>query len=265
MKESFSDYYSRIRDSGVYSRISPLRGRGYYLYCNNNHRFLDMYLEGGAYLSGRRSGKSQLVFKNSLEKGLTGGLQVRHLEGRFAVSVKRFLGCFMGVDFGSWNVEAFSPQELTPDLPLYRPWLEYKNWDFSRAFAIINPFPWSEAPVPVIFPQGCQTGGAGRKVSPPFLAASARAFDDLTAVVKQIRTEDFARFDKEIPVKVFERKGPYLFYSADFDENPREIFLKALDFNLLLSPCKELPSFIPPEVTGSEFIKFCRHLKESGF
>lgn len=265
MKESYSVYFSRIRDGKVYSKISPLRGRGYYLYCNNNRRFLDMYLEGGTYLSGRRSGKAQLVFKNSLEKGLTGGLQVQHLEGRFSVSVKRFLNSSTGMDFGSWEVKALFPQELNSDLPLFRPWLEYNTGDFSLGFVIPNPFPWAEAPMVAIFPQGYQTGFSGRKVSPPFLAASARAFDDLTAEFKKIIPESFARFDKEIPRKVFERKGPYLFYSTDFTGNPSDLFLKALDFNLLLSPCNELPSFIPPEVTGSEFIKFCRYIKEVGF
>lgn len=265
MKESFSVYFSRIRDGSVYGRISPLRGRGYYLYCNNNRRFLDMYLDGGTYLSGRRGGKSQLVFKNSLEKGLTGGLQVQHLEGRFSVSVKRFLNCFTGMDFGSWNVEALFPQELNHDLPLIRPWLDYNPGDFPRAFVIPNPFPWAEAPVPVVFAGDLKGKFSPGRVSPPFLAASARAFDDLTTVFKKILPENFGRFDVEIPKKVFERKGPYLFYSHDFTGNPMEIFFKALDFNLLLSPYKELPSFIPPEVTGSEFIKLCRYLKESGF
>lgn len=219
-----------------------------------------MYLEGCTYLSGRR-GKSQLVFKNTLEKGLTGGLQVLYLEGRFSSAVKRFLKSFTGEDFSAWNVEAFSPYDVDGSLPLIRPWLVDCKQKFPSVFVLPNPFPWCEAPVPVV---SASLSGEDvkpyRRISPAFLAASARAFDDLIQIEKIYREADFARFDDIIPGGIFERKGPYLYYSDEYKGDIRELSSKALDFNLLISDSKNIPLFIPPVERCTEFVKFCRYL-----
>lgn len=48
------------------------RARGYYLYTEKNIRLLDLWLDGGKAILGRRSGQAHLMCKQFLDRGLTG-------------------------------------------------------------------------------------------------------------------------------------------------------------------------------------------------
>lgn len=62
------DLYAEIR--ARYGNVR--RARGYYLYTEKNIRILDLWLDGGAALLGRRAGQSNASFKHFLDRGLTG-------------------------------------------------------------------------------------------------------------------------------------------------------------------------------------------------
>ena len=67
------DIYAEIRTR--YGNVR--RARGYYLYTEKNVRLLDLWLDGGKAILGRRAGQANLVYKQFLDKGLTGFLPTK--------------------------------------------------------------------------------------------------------------------------------------------------------------------------------------------
>ena len=67
------DIYTEIRKR--YGNVR--RARGYYLYTEKNVRLLDLWLDGGTAILGRRTGQANLVCKQFLDKGLTGFLPTK--------------------------------------------------------------------------------------------------------------------------------------------------------------------------------------------
>jgi len=67
------DIYTEIRTR--YGNVR--RARGYYLYTEKNIRLLDLWLDGGKAILGRRTGQANLVCKQFLDKGLTGFLPTK--------------------------------------------------------------------------------------------------------------------------------------------------------------------------------------------
>ena len=67
------DIYTEIRKR--YGNVR--RARGYYLYTEKNVRLLDLWLDGGKAILGRRAGQANLVCKQFLDKGLTGFLPTK--------------------------------------------------------------------------------------------------------------------------------------------------------------------------------------------
>ena len=67
------DIYTEIRKR--YGNVR--RARGYYLYTEKNVRLLDLWLDGGKAILGRRTGQANLVCKQFLDKGLTGFLPTK--------------------------------------------------------------------------------------------------------------------------------------------------------------------------------------------
>ena len=68
-----TDIYTEIRKR--YGNVR--RARGYYLYTEKNVRLLDLWLDGGKAILGRRAGQANLVCKQFLDKGLTGFLPTK--------------------------------------------------------------------------------------------------------------------------------------------------------------------------------------------
>ena len=67
------DIYTEIRKR--YGNVR--RARGYYLYTEKNARLLDLWLDGGKAILGRRTGQANLVCKQFLDKGLIGFLPTK--------------------------------------------------------------------------------------------------------------------------------------------------------------------------------------------
>ena len=138
------------------------RARGYYLYSQNGDRYLDIGLGCGQFVLGRKQGKSQLCFKDTLEKGLTS-----YSDSVWLNRCKKAIVEF--INFGLANSEkkqTFSDYEFLPvlsqsifllnsflkeslakevflqndaeslcsfpfALPVWRPWLGFSNFDNS--------------------------------------------------------------------------------------------------------------------------------------
>ncbi len=64
------DYYEEIK--ARYGNVR--RAKSYYLYTEKNIRLLDLYLDAGMSLLGRRMNQSPLIFKQFIDKGLLGFL-----------------------------------------------------------------------------------------------------------------------------------------------------------------------------------------------
>lgn len=67
------DIYAEIRKR--YGNVR--RARGYYLYTEKNIRLLDLWLDGGKAVLGRRTGQSNLMCKQFFDRGLTGSLPTK--------------------------------------------------------------------------------------------------------------------------------------------------------------------------------------------
>ena len=105
------DIYAEIRKR--YGNVR--RARGYYLYTEKNVRLLDLWLDGGKAILGRRTGQANLVCKQFLDKGLTGFLPTKA-----DVQLQRAL------------------EALLPDYPVIR-WYETQDKAERLAGSVLRP------------------------------------------------------------------------------------------------------------------------------
>lgn len=140
------------------------RARGCWLYTEKNTRLLDMFLDGGAALLGRRGGKAKLVLKNALDRGLGGALP-SGAEKAFASAVRALFGTEGGVSWFRSKARAETACAAA-GFTLH----EWFPWGVGSADAVDPkavagsggavcfpvPFPWGAAPdfsgVAVFFP-----------------------------------------------------------------------------------------------------------------
>ena len=198
------DIYAEIRKR--YGNVR--RARGYYLYTEKNVRLLDLWLDGGKAILGRRTGQANLVCKQFLDKGLTGFLPTKA-----DVQLRRALEALLP-DYPAirWyetqdKAERIAGSVLQADqngtvqlLPVWRPFL-----DLAPASASQEPIADSIMLVTPAYPVPCGIIAAGSRFEeslppsdvlfPPLAYSLARAFFDLKHKMeefqlKEIKIED---------------------------------------------------------------------------
>ena len=184
------------------------RARGYYLYTEKNVRLLDLWLDGGKAILGRRTGQANLVCKQFLDKGLTGFLPTKA-----DVQLQRALEALLP-DYPviRWyetqdKAERLAGSVLRPDqngtvrsLSVWRPFL-----DIDPASDPQEPIGDSIMLVTPAYPVPCGIIAAGSRFEeclphsdvlfPPLAYSLARAFFDLKRKmeelqIKEIKIED---------------------------------------------------------------------------
>ncbi|UTC63223.1 hypothetical protein E4O05_04885 [Treponema sp. OMZ 787] len=277
------NFYDEIRSR--YGNIK--RARGFYLYTEKNIRLLDMYLDGGMSILGRRENQAPLVFKQSIDKGLNAFLPSsgdyrlkKALNSLFPEHPYFYL-------LSEWN-SALSFLEMRDNTTvsessigenIWKPFLpSSENLKSAKAFLVNPPFCTSIkiAVSKELFPiESCEISAAEKETL-------AKAFFDLIRIIK-LREQEKNLSDEELitsacgkkkkeqlvkNIKSYRRvaelcsdfwnmEGPYLF--SKLSEEKYEAFFKsALDSHILLSPYFTIPSILPKIRVYTELENFLK-------
>ena len=242
------------------------RARGCWLYTEKNVRLLDLFLDAGAAVLGRRAGRAKLALKNALDRGLCGGMPVR-LEQNLSRAACALTGTGKSaVWFPSQACAGNFCAEHGLHTAEWRPWLFAGDTrpagaacgpEHPPVTVLSAPFPWGGAPdfsgVVAVFPETAGILLPESSAPPCLLAAITRALVELRRALPLFRDEDFAALlpaNRDFP---WERKGAWLFPRGG--EIPQDryqsFFCRCLDRGFLISPDPAIPSVLPLPCTVS--------------
>ncbi|CEM61603.1 hypothetical protein DWQ65_04570 [Treponema phagedenis] len=259
------DYYNEI-----YTRFGTIRrARGFYLYTSKNIRLIDMYLDGGQSILGRRTGQKHLVFKQFLDRGLT-----CRLPTQAEINLKKAVNNFfplMQVRWYETQKKAISICESITAKPavIWKPFLPDKKIE-ENAFVLSLPFPADYGVV--VFSSELTDIPESDALFPPMLQTLARAFFDLAAETKKyieekqranLKTISFKK--KDTDKKTLDNLIPYFWEQKEvylFPKMPEsaytDFFQSALDAHILIAPEYHRPSILPRLNIYTELINFLK-------
>ncbi len=297
------DYYNEIKLR--YGNVR--RAKGFYIYTEKNVRLLDLYLDGGMSILGRRMNQSPLLMKQFIDKGLSCFLPTQadnnlkkvlnqlfpeHSEFRLYSSDFDCIQALNIIEHGkvdplSLDLNPDSLQnglvhEYTKKLQsnLWRPFLTENDSLFDKsAFFVQSPL-CSSFKI-LVFKVGlADKFPASALMSASEKVALARAFFDLAK--KQAfynKTKNFTdgeylravsskrqRLQAESSLNQYNKvkalasefwnfKSSYLFPKID-EDSYEDLFFKALDAHILISPDFSVPSFLPRLENYTELLNF---------
>ena len=277
------NFYDEIRNR--YGNVK--RAQGFYLYTEKNIRLLDMYLDGGMSILGRRENQAPLVFKQSIDKGLNAFLPSSG-DYRLKKALNSLFPEHPHFYFLSEWSKAFSFLEIEDnktDLDscimenTWKPFLpSSENLKKKKVFFVNPPFctsikiAVSKDVLPIL---SSEVSAAEKEVL-------SKAFFELIRIIK-LREQEKGLSDEELinsargkkkkqqlvkSIKSYRRvvelcsrfwnmEGPYLF--SKLNEEKYETFFKAaLDFHIFLSPYFTIPSILPKIRVYTELENFLK-------
>ena len=227
----------------VYSRYGFVtRARGCFLYTHKNQRLTDMFLENGKAILGWDGKNASTMFKNMLNKALTGGF-ICEDKPRIDKAVSQLIGkeCHASFYYTKSDAVKAAVKAGAKNIVSYKPWnKEQEDLSGSDAVVIIPPFPWGEDIVILAI----AAPGEGQLIIPFSLqTALTRAIYNLIAELPLREEKDWFIYDTTL-TKYWERKGPYLY--PKISENKYDTFVKhCLDCNIVINPSYNEPSIVP--------------------
>ena len=191
------DIYAEIRKR--YGNVR--RARGYYLYTEKNVRLLDLWLDGGKALLGRRAGQANLVCKQFLDRGLTGWLPT-NAENRLQRALEAAVPGYPVIRLYATEEKAagilrsalhIAQNDAEHPLPIWRPFLAEGEAVTDERAAHITADGYAQRGgvmlIPPAYPLPCGIIAAESRFAdvlppsdtlfPPLAACLARAFFDL--------------------------------------------------------------------------------------
>ena len=245
----------------IYARYGFVtRARGCFLYTHKSQRLTDMFQENGKAILGWDGKNAATMFKNMMNKGLTGGF-ICEDKPRIDKAVSELIGKECRVSFYYTKSDAVKAAVSAgaKSIVSYKPWnKEQEDLSGADAVVIIPPFPWGEdivimsIPTPrQVFEENLVSSRSERLpepvegVEPPFSLQTAltRAIYNLIAEIPLRAEKDWFIYDTII-TKYWERKGPYLY--PKISENKYDEFVKhCLDCNIVINPSYNEPSIVP--------------------
>lgn len=230
---------------------SVQRARGCFLYTRSGCRLTDLYLDGGRAILGRGGGRSFTVFKNALNRGLTGHFdsdEHRRLEKAASALLNsaRRVFAYYGLAEATKAAECICAEN-------YRIWQAWNpdrpEWSGTPAVIIAPPLAWAED-IFLVCIKTERLPEASREMLPhsqsfpaPLYAAFTRAIYDMLAAVQERSEKDWFVYDRFIR-PYWERKGPYLI--PKIPEADYISFVKhCLLCKLVISPSYPVPSIVP--------------------
>ena len=189
------------------------RARGYYLYTEKNVRLLDLWLDGGRAILGRRTGQANLVCKQFLDKGLTGFLPTK-ADTQLQRALEALLPDYPVIRWYETQDKAeriagavlpVGQNGTVQPLPVWRPFL-----DLAPASDSQEPIADGIMLVTPAYPVPCGIIAAGSRFEerlppsdvlfPPLAYSLARAFFDLKRKMEELQP-------KEIKIEDGQRSG----------------------------------------------------------
>lgn len=241
----------------VYARYGFVtRARGCFLYTHKSQRLTDMFQENGKAILGWDGKNAATMFKNMMNKGLTGSF-ICEDKPRIDKAVSQLIGkeCHASFYYTKSDAVKAAVKAGAKNIVSYKPWnKEQEELSGSDAVVIIPPFPWGED---IVILAIAASGGASTSsatpggpepvegVKPPFSLQTAltRAIYNLIAELPLREEKDWFIYDT-ILTKYWERKGPYLY--PKISENKYDTFVKhCLDCNIVINPSYNEPSIVP--------------------
>lgn len=248
----------------IFSRYGIVkRARGCFLYTAKGVRLADLYQEGGRAILGWGGGSAFTMFKNILNRGITGSFETG-FSCRTDKAVEKLFNSERRVFYYDSYEKALKASLLVSKdgTAAYRPWNPAGvAWSECDSIILAPPLPYarslfivaakkslvSEDSIPVeLLPE--QTF-----IEAPMHASIARSIYDLVAAVQNRQEKDWFIYDPVV-TKYWERKGPYLF--PKIPENQYEKFvLHCLEKGLVISPEYNEPSIVPFGADAGVFSK----------
>jgi hypothetical protein len=229
------------------------RARGCFLYTRRGIRLTDLYQEGGRAILGWGGGTPFTIFKNTMNRGLTGSFDT-DMTPRLERAVSSLLAgersVFTFTDRSSAFKAALSfSRESTS---FWKPWnQENIDWCTVDAVIVVPPLPWSS---PLFFVavkpevvEACSAAGAelpcSARIPAALSAACARSVYDMIAALQFREEKNWFIYDTVL-TKYWTRRGPYLYPKMD-EEKYGSFILHCLDCGLVISPDYNVPSIVP--------------------
>ncbi len=266
------------------------RARGCFLYTQKNIRLTDMYQAGGRAILGWGSGSATTVFKNVLERKITGAFdtdfspKADNEKSRLSKAVSELLGeivteenrgrvvfVFNSVGECKNSVE-FVKEKFGIDAKKYIPWnQDGTDWRNEKAVIVEPTFAWDEdifilALEENFFAELEKNESLYEKIislvyriPAPLCAAFTRAIYDLIKELQCREEKNWFIYDTVL-TKYWVRKGPYLYPKVPL-EKYQDFVLHCLENCLVISPDYDVPSIVP---FGADFGNFTK-LKKNPF
>lgn len=222
------------------------RARGYHLYTSDGRRFLDMYLEEGRLVMGHRQAGYGLALKNNVDRGIFSPFPSRYTH-RLKRAVQDIFGREKHVYLfrDSFSAEAALRMEDI-EYSTLRP-AEMQKGDGILVF--ILPVPEALAPGVVVSAEELDL--EEDLISPVVAAGAEKGVRNYISFMKKSPSFDLGNDLKEALSEIWEIDGPYLssrLSPADY----AELFGKALESGLILSPYQGIPSVIPAVLSEND-------------
>jgi hypothetical protein len=247
------------------------RARGCFLYTRKGIRLTDMYQEGGRAVLGWGGGTAFTMFKNVLNRGLTGSFDSDYTP-RITKAVSDLLAGDRAVyTFTDRTTALKAALSLSKDnTSFWKPWnQENIDWRNVGAVIVVPPLPWAS---PLYFvavkPLLVEVNSAADKPIPEssripaaLAAAAVRSVYDMISALQYREEKDWFIYDTVLS-HYWTRKGPYLYPKVD-EAKYGEFILHCLDCGLVISPDYNIPSVVPFGADKGVFSKLKNFLFEA--
>jgi hypothetical protein len=247
------------------------RARGCFLYTRRGIRLTDMYQEGGRAILGWGGGAPFTVFKNTMNRGLTGSFDTdtaARLEKAVSslLAGERILFTFSDRTTALKTALTFSKESTS----FWKPWnQENIDWRTIDVVIVVPPLPWAS---PLFFvavkPETVEVFSASGRELPESIripgalaAAVTRAFYDMIAALQFREEKNWFGYDSVL-TKYWIRRGPYL-YPKISEKKYGAFILHCLDCELIVSPDYNVPSIVPFGADKGVFTKFKNSIFEA--
>ncbi len=238
----------------LFSRYGNVkRARGCFLYTAKGERITDLYQENGRAILGWGGSSAFTMFKNTMNRGLTGSFctdysyrTLRAIEKLF--DSKREVFYFSSKEKALKSAALISPEGIS----VYKPWSPYQTkWSEIDCIIFAPTFSWGEniyilavkkELTDKVFSDG-ELFSSEAVIPAPLHAGITRSIYDLIKALQEREEKDWFLYDTVL-TKYWERKGPYLFSKVPA-EKYKDFALHCLDCGILVNPDIKEPSIVP--------------------
>lgn len=226
------------------------RARGCFLYTRKGVRLTDLYQEGGRAILGWGGGNAFTVFKNVLNRGITGSFDTDYT-ARITKAVCELLASDRRIAVYTSKSAALKAAiaAFPESTSFWRPWSQEQiDWKTVDSVIVEPPLPWTPYIWIVAVKISPEAEAAfavykTERIPAPVSAAVTRSMYDMISALQEREEKNWFIYDTVV-TKYWRRRGPYLFPEIPKEKYPG-FMLHCLDCGLVISPVYEQPSIVP--------------------